>query len=92
MAGRSKGEIRNDNIKNTTQPSFEPAKKIAILSNTPIPEMIIEGYTALIAETESHRIDKPENNVVNRVELEQLITRVSERDIHLYTADATQIL
>jgi len=40
MAGIPSGEIRNDNIRNTTQPSFEPAINIAILSKTPMPESI----------------------------------------------------
>ena len=55
-------------------------------------EMVIEGYTAMIAEIESHRINAPEINVGNTVELEQLIVRANELEIHLYTAESTQVL
>ena len=46
MAGSPKGEIRNDRNRNTAQPSFEPAKKIAILTNTPMPETISKNVAA----------------------------------------------
>ena len=60
-------------------------------------ELAMEGYAAMIAEVESYRIHTPEINEpeideVNRVELEQLITRVSELEIHLYTAESSKIL
>ena len=55
-------------------------------------EMVIEGYTAMIAEIESHRINAPEINVGNTVELEQLIVRANELEIHLYTAKSTKVL
>ena len=46
MAGSPKGEIRNDRNRNTAQPSLEPAKKIAILTNTPMPETISKNVAA----------------------------------------------
>jgi len=46
MAGSPKGEIRNDRNRNTAQPSFEPAKKIAMLTNTPMPETISKNVAA----------------------------------------------
>ena len=55
-------------------------------------EMVIEGYTAMIAEMESHRINAPEINVGNKAELEQLVARANELEIHLYTAESTKVL
>ena len=55
-------------------------------------ELIIEIYSTMIAEIESHRIDKSEVNEVNRVELEKLIARASELEIHLYTAESSKTL
>lgn len=40
MAGIPSGEIKNDIIRNTTQPSFEPEMKIKMLNNTPMTEAI----------------------------------------------------
>jgi len=46
MAGIPSGEIRNDNIRNTQQPSFCPMKNNTILSNTPMPDIISKKVLA----------------------------------------------
>jgi len=46
MAGIPSGEMRNDNIRNTQQPSFCPMKNSTILSNTPMPDIISKKVLA----------------------------------------------